>query len=157
VLYQGSTAVAAIESKQVFELTLPKYFPTIAQDREKLLSFKGSHPKAKLFQVVFFGALPSAWYPAGRWRGEVFLCRNEYIRNLTLSDQYEQVRQHIGVRAAWPQSPPMLHRLDCRRVNARKLEKWAHCSAFTYDDAMWRFDTQPYFKDAEVGAAMWEH
>jgi hypothetical protein len=157
VLYDSEVPVAAIEIKQVFELTLAKYFKNIADDRAKLSDFKRLYPKTALFQVVFLGTLPGAWYPAGTWRGEPFSCRDKYVRNPTVSVQYVRVAQHLGTNATWPKSPPLIHQLDSSVVNVRRMDTWAHCSAFTYNDPAWRFKTGSYLKDAAVGAALWEY
>jgi hypothetical protein len=54
IAFSNQGLVAALEVKLVYDCTLPKYYPEVAADRQKMLALRDRNANAHLFHVVFF-------------------------------------------------------------------------------------------------------
>lgn len=91
----GSATI--VEVKPAYDMTMPKWYPIIAADGEKLINFRAQGHASHLLQVVFFLQLPNFDYPAGSWYGSHRKCpgRSAYPGFRGIQRQYAQLRRYL--------------------------------------------------------------
>jgi hypothetical protein len=146
-----------MESKQVYDLTLGKYYPKVGEDRDKLLALGSSMPGVGLYQVVWFIQLPAYDYPAGRWYGHKDCPgRTRYLVRSGIESQYAAVRSMLG-EATWPETGPLVVSLEdlAEAAVAKAAKRWMK-QIFAPASA-WKFDPKRHLLGAAIGVAAWKH
>lgn len=146
---------ACIESKQIYDLTMPKYYPKVAEDGRKLREGASGVFEGELFQVVFFIQVPSFDYPRGRWYGNKDCkARSGYAGIRGIQGQYRAVMSLIGA-ATWPVGGPHVVSLEALAdvPIADTARRWMDQIFVPWEP--WAFDPRTHLRDASVGVALW--
>lgn len=157
-LHSATTGEQAwVEVKQVYDLTLGKYYPKVAEDRSKLLASRLADSPLQLQQAVFFTELPNFDYPGGRWYGHK-ACggRMSYEGTRGIMAQYARVRSLLGA-PTWPNNDrPFMVPLDLE-VSAQTADdarRWM--DQVFVPNTTWTFDPSGHLRGAAVGVAIWD-
>jgi hypothetical protein len=148
---------ASIEVKLVYDCTLPKYYPSVAADWDKLASLRSKGFSGDLFLTVFFVQMPRYEYPAGRWAGRSrdSLSRQKYLCHCGIAAQFSTLTRALPHSASWPlQGSPYVRKLTALigeplEVGRRRFEDFQ-------PTVSWQFNAAQHLEDASVGAAIWQ-
>jgi len=144
-----------LEVKQIYDLTMTKYFPMVAEDREKLLLARAQDGRLELLQVVFFLQLPHFAYPAGRWYGhKACPARSSYEVRVGIPQQVRAVEALLGP-PSWPDSRPLVRPWSAAETAkaAPILARWMRSVFVAHTD--WTFDPEIHLREAAIGVGMW--
>ena len=146
--------ISPVEVKYLFDCTYDKYYPAVAEDRERVRpSARRRNPG---FQVVFFVQLPNFLYPRGRWYGSSKIDGPRPTNHVGIQRQFRKLMSVLPHPPTWPENGPYVHALKFPTeivTDALLLRRYAEI--FTPAEP-WTFTGIEQLRDAKVGVAVWQ-